>query len=160
MGQLRPLFVYPTEFAVVLGCVLFGIGMQFYNQKMHLYLIFVLFKHKFYRKNCRLQQDSNSDCRSRRLVCWPLDHHHGPKTTTTPAPFSFSLDFFLCRIVFFRCLKTIKLFCWFIAHAVGLLRKQNVSAQLRGIWKVYRAWEITQREREKERKNKLCIVKL
>ena len=31
-------------------------------------LIFVLFKHKFYRKNCRLQQDSNSDRRSRRLA--------------------------------------------------------------------------------------------
>ena len=29
-------------------------------------LIFVLFKHKFYRKNCRLQRDSNLDHRSRR----------------------------------------------------------------------------------------------
>ena len=28
--------------------------------------IFVLFKHKFYRKNCRLQRDSNSYHRSRR----------------------------------------------------------------------------------------------
>ena len=40
--------------------------------------IFVLFKHKFYRKNCRLQLDSKSDCRSRRPTCWPLDHHQCP----------------------------------------------------------------------------------
>ena len=40
--------------------------------------IFVLFKHKFYRKNCRRQQDSNSDRWSRRRARWPLDHHHGP----------------------------------------------------------------------------------
>ena len=39
--------------------------------------IFVLFKHKFYRKNCRYQQDSNSDRRNRRRACWPLNHHHG-----------------------------------------------------------------------------------
>ena len=38
--------------------------------------IFVLFKHKFYRKNCRLQQDLNSDRWSRRRGRWPLDHHH------------------------------------------------------------------------------------
>ena len=31
-----------------------------------LLFIFVLFKHKFYRKNCRRQRDSNSDRRSRR----------------------------------------------------------------------------------------------
>ena len=40
-------------------------------------LFFVLFKHKFYRKNCRCQQDSNSESRSRRRARWPLDHHHG-----------------------------------------------------------------------------------
>ena len=28
--------------------------------------IFVLFTNKFYRKNCRFQQDSNLDCRRRR----------------------------------------------------------------------------------------------
>ena len=40
---------------------------------------FVLFKHKFYRKNCRRQWDSNSDRRSRRWARWALDHcHHGP----------------------------------------------------------------------------------
>ena len=30
--------------------------------------------HKFYRKNCR----SNLYHRSRRHICWPLDHHHSP----------------------------------------------------------------------------------
>ena len=32
----------------------------------------------FYRQNYRLQQDSNSDRRSRRRPRWPLDHHHVP----------------------------------------------------------------------------------
>ena len=36
--------------------------------------IFVLFTHKFYRKNCRRQRDSNSDRRSWRRARWPLDH--------------------------------------------------------------------------------------
>ena len=40
-------------------------------------LIFVLFKHKFYRKNCRLQRDSNSDHHRRWQARWPLNHHHG-----------------------------------------------------------------------------------
>ena len=39
--------------------------------------IFVLFKHAFYRNNCRLQRDSNSDHWSRGRARWPLDHHHG-----------------------------------------------------------------------------------
>ena len=30
------------------------------------------------RKNCRIQRHSNSDCRSIRRACWPLDRHHGP----------------------------------------------------------------------------------
>ena len=29
-------------------------------------------------KNCRLQRDSNSNCRSRRQARWTLDHHHVP----------------------------------------------------------------------------------
>ena len=33
-----------------------------------------LFKHKFYRINCRLQRDSNSDCWIGRRARWPLDH--------------------------------------------------------------------------------------
>ena len=33
--------------------------------------IFVLFKHTFYRENCRFQQDSNSDCLSRRRARLP-----------------------------------------------------------------------------------------
>ena len=32
---------------------------------------FVFFKHKFYRKNCRLQLDSNLDRRKRRRARWP-----------------------------------------------------------------------------------------
>ena len=42
--------------------------------------IFVLSKHKFYRRNCELQWDSNSDRRSRRQALWPLDDHQGPWT--------------------------------------------------------------------------------
>ena len=41
------------------------------------FCILVLLKHKSYRKNCRLQRDSNSDRRN-----WPLDHHHGPINTS------------------------------------------------------------------------------
>ena len=33
------------------------------GQPQHLFVYFILFRHKFYRKNCRLQQDSNSDRR-------------------------------------------------------------------------------------------------
>ena len=40
--------------------------------------LFIFFKQKSYRKNSRIQRDSNSDRRSRRWACWPLDHHHGP----------------------------------------------------------------------------------
>ena len=40
--------------------------------------IFILFRHKFYRKNCRLQGYSNSDRPSRRQARWPLDHRGGP----------------------------------------------------------------------------------
>ena len=41
-------------------------------------LFLFIFKHKFYRKNCMLQRDSNSDRWSRSRARWPLDHHHGP----------------------------------------------------------------------------------
>ena len=33
----------------------------------------------FCTENLSSQQDSNSDCRSRRQERWPLDHHHGPE---------------------------------------------------------------------------------
>ena len=52
----------------------------------HFLFIFVLFKHKFYRKNCRLQLDSNWDRRSIRQARWPLDHH-GPDVTKIFQPF-------------------------------------------------------------------------
>ena len=41
-------------------------------------LLFVSFPTNFYRKNCRLQQDLNSDRRSRRWACWPLYRHPRP----------------------------------------------------------------------------------
>ena len=40
--------------------------------------IFVHFIHKLYRRNYRLQRDSNSDRQSRRRAHWPLDHPYGP----------------------------------------------------------------------------------
>ena len=48
------------------------------GQPRLLLFIFVLFKHKFNRKNCRRQRDSNLDRWSRRQAHWPLDHPHGP----------------------------------------------------------------------------------
>ena len=46
------------------------------DQPLPLFVFFVLFKHKFYWKNCRLQRDSR-----RRRARWPLDHHNGPEET-------------------------------------------------------------------------------
>ena len=40
--------------------------------------ISVLFKHKFYRKNCKLHRDLNSDLWHWREARWPLDHNNGP----------------------------------------------------------------------------------
>ena len=37
--------------------------------------VFVLFKHKFYRKNCRIRRDLNSDRWNLRQARRPLDHH-------------------------------------------------------------------------------------
>ena len=54
-----------------------------------LFVYYCCFKHKFYRKNCRCQQDLNSDRRSRRQARWPLDH-----TTAPPGPFLQSVQFF------------------------------------------------------------------
>ena len=76
---------------------------ELYFTAIELLFIFILFKYKFYGKNCRRQRDSNSDGRSRSRACWPLDHHHGPppsrpilpsenvffKYVPTPASFSF-----------------------------------------------------------------------
>ena len=39
--------------------------------------LFCLFS-SFRTENLSSQQDSNSNCMSRRLECWPVDHHHGP----------------------------------------------------------------------------------
>ena len=49
------------------------------SQEKNFFFFFVLFKHKLYRKNCRLQWDSNSDRRNKRRARWPLDHHHHQK---------------------------------------------------------------------------------
>ena len=55
---------------------------------------FVLFKRKFYRKNCSLQRDSNSDCRSARQAHWPLDHHHIAGEYNFIIPFKSLQNFF------------------------------------------------------------------
>ena len=39
------------------------------------FVFFVLFYHRFYRRNCSHQKDSNSDRENRRWACWPLDHY-------------------------------------------------------------------------------------
>ena len=39
------------------------------------------FQIQILQKKCRLQRDSNSDCRSRRRARWPLDHQHVPTKT-------------------------------------------------------------------------------
>ena len=39
--------------------------------------IFSFFSNTILQKNCRLQRDSNSDCRSRKQARWPLDNHQG-----------------------------------------------------------------------------------
>ena len=36
------------------------------------------FQTQIFQKNCKRQQDSNLDRRSRRQALRPLDHHHGP----------------------------------------------------------------------------------
>ena len=46
------------------------------GQPRPLLFVFILFKHKFYKKNCRRQHDSNSDRWSSKWVRWPLDHQH------------------------------------------------------------------------------------
>ena len=52
---------------------------------------FCSFKTHIFQKNWRLHWDSNSDCRSRRRACWPLDHHHGPNVQSL-YPFYHSLS--------------------------------------------------------------------
>ena len=43
------------------------------------FCLFSFFSNIILQKKCRLQQDLNSNRRSRRWVRWPLDHHHhGP----------------------------------------------------------------------------------
>ena len=43
------------------------------------FCLFSFFSNKnFTEKNCRLQQDWNSECRNLRPARWPLDHHPGP----------------------------------------------------------------------------------
>ena len=55
----------------------FSLSLYFLWANLSLFfLIFVLFKAKFKRKNWKLQQDSNSDRQSR-----PLEHHHGHKSS-------------------------------------------------------------------------------
>ena len=41
------------------------------------FCLFSFFSNTILQKNCRLQRDSNSDCRSRKQARWPLDNHQG-----------------------------------------------------------------------------------
>ena len=63
--------------SVKLGCIIIFYKKEWANLGIF-FFIFVLFKHKFYRKHCRLQRDSNLGYPSRRQARWPLDHHHSP----------------------------------------------------------------------------------
>ena len=49
------------------------------SQPGSLFVYFRSFQTQILQKNCRLQRDSNSDCRSRTQARWPLEDHHGPK---------------------------------------------------------------------------------
>ena len=49
--------------------------------------IFVLFMQCLHNKNCTFQRDLNLNRRSRRWVCWPLDHSHGPSYTSLNTSF-------------------------------------------------------------------------
>ena len=59
-----------------------GVEFFFFKKKVGqprpLFVYFRSFQTQYYRKNFRLQRDSNSDHRSSRRARWPLDHHHGP----------------------------------------------------------------------------------
>ena len=70
------------------------------GQPWPLLFVFVLFKHKFYKRNCRLERDLNSDCWCRRRICWPLDHPHGLKLVVT-----FSIKSFTHKWVHFAAYK-------------------------------------------------------
>ena len=49
------------------------------GQPRPLFSLFSFFSNKkFFQKNLSFQRNSNFDRKSRRLACWPLDHHHGP----------------------------------------------------------------------------------
>ena len=85
-------------------------------------LIFVLFKHQFYRKNCRLQQDSNSDRRSRRLARWQIDHCHG---ASYPHLCSFHFLCFTFRVSISLSALTL-LFSFFLSLSHSLLNFFNL----------------------------------
>ena len=68
--------------------------------------IFVLSKHKFYRRNCELQWDSNSDRRSRRQALWPLDDHQGPWTQL--------FFYFVCLLSLLAYLNVLSLLAMFV----------------------------------------------
>ena len=48
------------------------------NNPQTLLHLFSFFPNNFQKRNWRLYQDLNSDRRSRRWACWPLDNHHCP----------------------------------------------------------------------------------
>ena len=99
--------------------------------------LFVLLKHKFYRKYCRHWQDSNSDRRSRRQARWPLGHHHLPQ---------------FCFNLWWPC-DSIK---WgkIVSHGYSNLRIASSSSNL---WVYYdRIWTVS---RINQNKIKLLLIK-
>ena len=62
-----------------------------------LYSLFSFFSNNFTEWNCRLSEDSNSGCQSRRRASWPLDHTTSQFTLTLGVKVLqyFSLKFFM-----------------------------------------------------------------
>ena len=98
-------------FCVIFKDFVFHFFKNWANTVLFLF-IFVLFKHKFHRKNCRRQRNSNSDRRRGRWACWPLDHHHrGPR---------FSFLFLLNLVSYMICydlFRTTRTWCWELCTA-------------------------------------------
>ena len=92
------------------------------GQPRPLLFIFVLFKHKFYRKKLWRQPKSKSDHRIRRLAHWPLDHHYG--STIKDSKWKLEpMSWTSCIIIYFRYIKKV---LWLNAsYQVTVLTSKN-----------------------------------
>ena len=98
-----PSFIlYIIEDGTVIFQKNFSIRLLKMRQLRPLFRLFLFFKHKFYRKICRRQQDSNSDRRSRRQARWPLDHHHDPRNINSLTLLLSPISLF-DKILIFHC---------------------------------------------------------